>query len=184
MRGAVSPHYAVTASTASTITNRRLRARASVRYFATVTAFVLSSTDVPRHRPLSGTAASVGSSAMSTFKVAGGRRRARVARRLIGFALFLMRYGSAAVTAGLIGLALSAAGVTGTISSSRTSYALGLIGVTLISRAVGLSLLLLSRTLVPRAHVSLRSALRLLPRWDDVYDKADAPQADADEPSI
>ena len=99
---------------------------------------------------------------MSEFKVKGGRRRARVARRITWFGVYLMRYGTALAAIWLIGCVLNVFGLVA-LGGSAGGQFLFAAGLVLVTRLLGVALLALAGTLVPRARPLLSSALVLMP---------------------
>jgi hypothetical protein len=99
---------------------------------------------------------------MSDLKIKGGRRRARIARRLTWLGIFVMRSGTALATGWLIGSVLNVVGLVALGNSAGTQF-LFAIGLVLASRLLGVGLLALAGTLVPRARPLLTSSLVLMP---------------------
>lgn len=99
---------------------------------------------------------------MSEFKVKGGRRRARIARRITWLGVYVMRYGAVLATIWLIGCILNVFGLVALDVSVGTQF-LFAAGLVLASRLLGVALLALAGTLVPRARPLLSSALVLMP---------------------
>ncbi len=83
-----------------------------------------------------------------------------------------MRYGTALATIWLIGCVLSVFGLA-TLSASAATQLLIAAGLVLASRLLGVALLALAGTLIPRARPRLASALVLMPSRAHTTDRRD-----------
>jgi hypothetical protein len=99
---------------------------------------------------------------MSELKIEGGRWRARFGRWLTSLAIYLMRFGTALAAIWLLGCVLNVLGLVDLNVSRATQFLLAL-GLVLVSRLLGVALLVLAGVLVPRARPLLTSALVSMP---------------------
>ncbi len=109
---------------------------------------------------------------MSDLKIEGGRRRARIARRIVGLGIYVMRYGTTLATVWLLGVVLDVFGLVALNASAATQFLVAA-GLVLVSRLLGVALLALAGTLVPRARPRLSTALVLMPSRAHTTDRQD-----------